>query len=363
MAKQGLKFLGLLTVVFTLSGFGWQSQVADSGFVPLEDLDLIKVDPSTAAKSEEVLLGTALPWRGLSGWWPFTRTLEPANNPLRPTYSYAIKVVPGPSEFKKDSVSTISVSALKIGAWANLGISGTAKENIHLNNLFHGFLKFDSDGDKIPFFIGIEPLELQKDEDQILWITEYLAADIDNFTDLGLSIGVTAPIQNFPVDIKLSDGSQVTLKGLGLLLGVKGQIATSKRIGMIQETALPVSGPKRITIPLRDGRGQWTLLTHRNGNDVQFEIAELAGAIAYVKDGHDNWKKDVSTTTPVVANLASQDRMIAAVIGDGITRVILVKTQLGGGSHIVASLVLTNDNGSYRVSGQAYEVSLRNLTY
>jgi hypothetical protein len=363
MKKSGVSLIAFVIVGLFFGGCGWKKQVADSGFVPLEDLDLIQVHPDDRTNSEMVVLGTALPWRGLSGWPLFTKTLRTANNPLRPTYSFKAKVVPGPSQFQVDRKTTISASALRLGTWANVGLSGTAKDNIRLNNLLHGYLEIADDGDQIPLFIAIEPLGLDKTEDEILWITEFLAADVDNFSDLGLTAGAGVPIDSFPVDVKLSDGTQVTLKGPGLVLGVKGQIATSKRTGLIPETQLPASGPLNVTVPLSGAGGSWTLVTHRNGNDVQFQIAELAGAIAFVKDKHDNWRKDTSPNATVVANLAPATRSIAAAIGDGITRVILVKTQLGSGRHVVASLVVINDQGTYKLSGQAYEISMSKLTY
>jgi hypothetical protein len=354
-----------------------QKEVRNAGYIPLADLDLIQIVPPEGGRvySDQVVIGSIYPWPVDKNEHLVGGVLHPVPNPTRPTYAFTVALSKGPDEVLQTANADASLTANKInlGSWAkvNFDASATAKSQIKLNKIWQGAIKTDVD-DLVPLFIAADPPRDSPAQREYLWVTGFLAADVDNSDEIGVRVKADAQLNvpgstttkptTYPVSINAGADAKSDVKGPGLLLGLKGQVLSTQFIGTIAETPLPTVAQGKLTVPIKllDGTVAQLLILRRKPDDVRLDITSATNTTVYVKDINDEWKKDVPKASEP-AKLPVPEIVPMAIFGDNLTRAIVVERRGFGDETTVYSIVVypSQRGRDYLLAGAVYRVKLK----
>ena len=353
-----------------------QKEVRKSGFIPLENLDLVQIVPPEGGKvySDQVVIGSIYAWPG-DREGRLKHPLRPSPNPARPTYAFDIALAKGPDEVLKtaNADAKLTVDKIDIGSWAkaNFEASASANSQVKLNKLWQGSLKIEPDNLVALFVAADPPRDIAAPRDY-LWVTGFLAGDVDDFSNAGIRLRADAELAipgstttkptTYPVSVNVGADGKDTLKGPGLLVGLKGQVITTSVLGVLPEISLPTLEQQQVVFPLKlaDGTTAEFLILRRQPHDIRLDIRNATNTTVYVKDINDTWTKDVPSKAEP-AKLPVPEMVPFAIFGDNLTRAVVLERRGFGDETTVYSVVVSpKGNGkTFVLSGAVYRVVLR----
>lgn len=354
-----------------------QKEVRSSGFIPVSDLDLIQIVPPDGGRvlSDQVVIGSIYPWTEGTDGRLEGGVLHPVPNPTRPSYSFSITLSKGPDSVLRAANADASLTADKInvGSWAKatFDVSATAKSQVKLNKLWHGAIRSNFD-DLVPLFVAADPPRDSSAQREYLWVTGFIAGDVENSNDVGVRVRADAAIEvpgssstrptTYPVSVSAGSGVTSEVKGPGLLLGLSGQVISTRVLGKIPETSLPSVNQGQMIVPitLSDGNVAQLLILRRKEDDVRLDITTATNTAVYVKDINDEWHKDVSKASEP-AKLPVPEIVPLTVFGDNLTRAIVVERRGFGDETTVYSVVIypSQSGRQFVLAGTVYGIQLR----
>ncbi len=221
---------------------------------------------------------------------------------------------------------------------------------VHLSNIFTGHIEKFTQDEFGAFFLSALPNAVDDKDAAFLWITQYVAADVDNLSKLGLTIGASYNIGHYPIGVKLTGGETAQVKGPGLLFGVRAKRVLVRRIGSIAKIVLPAvhkTGSAEIVFRAEHSQPLILKIARPTQGEAEFAAAWASDMtmLAFDNEGHS------SLTRGFVGRIR---------LGQGFTRVILVTR--GFADPWAVYLLMSPKAADYEVEGYAYGMTLEDVS-
>jgi hypothetical protein len=302
-----------------------------------------------------------------------TRLLRPTRNPLGPSYQFEVTVQPGP-RFNSATNASVKAGATTPGSFARLGLSGHVRHDLVLRNVYKLSMKFDGD-QRAPFVVAVEP-GLAADHHELIWITEVLCADIQNSDEVDLDVGFNPPKGGTnekdmlgkgsakPWQVALAGGSKVDVKGLGVLLGVRGFRVSVSTVGRFPLQALSADVADTKVLHFDGLSNDHPVAVHatRTDNDhVEFALLDSSSAVTYVRRDDGTWERDTVPGRSTHARAEWPDLMLAVTdptgdSGDTSRRILLIDNPTGASTAVSLSMFRTKEG--VQIVGKAMRLLL-----
>lgn len=379
-------FLMTLALVTALaSADDRQEKLRRAGLVGIGQFAMVKY-PSAGetVSSDQLILGTVMPWspqvvRG--------KKMVISPSPLQSDLRFKVVVQPAAELIETKPFGAALKGNVAVGEYS-AGGGITITRQIKLTDVFRGRIVTKDDRDRLEFFMRAKPFSSTERQDYV-WVTQFIAATIDNLSELKLDANSKAKLPKGSYEVTLEGGTKRVFKGPGLIFAVQPTLVSATRVDgftttmtagtdFTREIKLSASGTETATlagVPTSDGGWSWRL-------------AEYADTVGYGQDDNGDWKRQLigqagfsiqparfrdsmlqlarersSASTPAIA--AEDARPGPSVPREGILagnapqqRVILYRQDLGGDTVMVSLYFSAGAGGVIRMTADVCRFSI-----